>query len=132
MKATTIVLLAVLFEILNPLNPLAWAQSLSSGTLTPVSSTISTHLSHKHEDQHRKSARHHAEQKSKHRFLPADERYASLSQAEAHCPPNTVEWASLGNSSLYHNSQSRWFGRTKHGAYACKAILDQAGFRAGK
>ena len=132
MKATIIVLLAILFEIVNPLNPLAWAQSISSGTLAPVSSMVSAPPSHKHKYQHRKSSRHHAEKKNKHRFLPANERYASLSQAKAHCPPNTVEWASLGNSSLYHNSESRWFGHTKHGAYACKAILDQAGFRAGK
>lgn len=75
--------------------------------------------------------KHHTDQK-KHKNLPESEEFSTLSEAKAHCPAGAVEWASMGHSNLYHNSQSRYFGKTKHGVYACKAILDEAGFRLGR
>lgn len=108
----------------------ALAQSPTSGTMVPVAAPAASAEPSQHE--HQKHGQRHHRGKTKALTLPADERYASLSQATSHCPAGTVEWASLGGSVLYHNSQSRWFGKTKHGAYACKAALTAAGFRLGK
>lgn len=65
-------------------------------------------------------------------FLPMNERFSNLGQAKSHCPAGGVVWASMHGSPLYHDAKSRWFGRTKHGVYACKSVLDKAGFRLGK
>lgn len=70
--------------------------------------------------------------KDKASALPASEQFSSLSAATAHCASSTVEWATLGGSKVYHSSKSRYFGKTKSGAYACKAALDSAGFRPAK
>lgn len=79
----------------------------------------------KHDKKHHKDP-------ARHKILPVGEEFSTLSEADAHCPAGAVEWASMGHSNLYHNSQSRYFGKTKHGVYACKAILDEAGFRLGR
>ena len=102
----------------------------TTGTITPLPATASITMRRHHAPA--KSTAHHQRHKTKSPFLPADARFSDLSQAKAHCPAGGVEWASMGGSALYHTSQSRWFGRTKHGVYACKAVLEADGFRLGK
>ena len=112
------------------------AQPLPSGTMTPL--PANTTNSEKPWQAHKQHWHTHEKQESwkkadgKHPTLPATARFTSLSQATAHCGATQVEWATLGNSSLYHGQGSRYFGKTKHGAYACKATLAAAGFRPGE
>ncbi len=69
---------------------------------------------------------------SSHAALPASEHFSTVSAATSHCPGGTVEWTTLSHSKVYHPSSSKYFGKTKHGAYACKADLDAAGFHQSK
>ncbi len=69
---------------------------------------------------------------SRHELLPSDQQFSTESAAAAHCPNSTVEWTALTRSKAYHGSKSRYFGKTKHGAYACKSDLDAAGFHEAK
>lgn len=111
----------------------AMAQTITTGTMTPIASSPlhpAAHRSGHKPHQHVSHAKTH--HKGKAPFLPANEQFSSLSAARAQCPADEVEWATMDDSALYHNSRSRWFGRTKHGVYACKAALDAAGFRLGK
>jgi hypothetical protein len=54
--------------------------------------------------------------------------FASETAAKAHCPGDTVVWASLGKSKAYHLSGNRYYGKTKHGAYMCQKDADRSGF----
>ncbi len=67
-----------------------------------------------------------------HSALPADEQFTTQDAATTHCPGGTVEWTALGHSKSYHASTSKLYGKTKHGAYACKSDLDAAGFHQAK
>lgn len=48
--------------------------------------------------------------------------------AQAHCPRDQVVWLNT-NSGIYHEKGMWWYGRTKHGAYVCRAEADAAGDR---
>lgn len=48
---------------------------------------------------------------------------------QAHCPRDTVVWLNIP-SGVYHYKGERWYGRTKHGAYACEKEAIAAGDRA--
>ncbi len=50
------------------------------------------------------------------------------SAAQQHCPKDTVVWLNT-NSGIYHEKGMRWYGKTKHGAYVCRAEADAAGDR---
>jgi len=52
--------------------------------------------------------------------------------ATAHCPGDTVVWASLTKSHAYHLSGTPHYGKTKHGAYVCKKDADAAGLKPSK
>ncbi|MBB5373661.1 hypothetical protein [Acidocella aromatica] len=52
--------------------------------------------------------------------------------ATAHCPGDTVVWSTLSKSKSYHLSSSKLYGKTKHGAYVCKADADAAGYHQAK
>lgn len=67
-----------------------------------------------------------------HKDLPADERFSTESAASAHCPGNVVEWTTLTHAKLYHSAGSKYYAKTKHGAFACKADLDAAGYHQAK
>ena len=41
------------------------------------------------------------------------------SEAQAHCPKDVVVWLNIP-SGIYHYKVERWYGHTKHGAYACE------------
>lgn len=48
--------------------------------------------------------------------------------AQVHCPRDVVVWLNT-KSGIYHEKGMRWYGRTKHGAYVCKAEANAAGDR---
>ena len=126
----------------------AMAQTSMSGTMTPAATSqtsTSKASAKKHDKKDKKSDAkdstakttdtkdaHKKEAKDKASALPANEQFSSLSAATAHCATGTVEWATMGGSKVYHGSKSRYFGKTKQGTYACKAALDNAGFRPAK
>lgn len=64
--------------------------------------------------------------------LPANEHFSTVAAATSHCPGGTVEWSAMSHSKTYHASGSKYYGKTKHGAYACKSDLDAAGFHQSK
>lgn len=53
------------------------------------------------------------------------------SQARARCPKDVVVWLNIP-SGIYHYKGERWYGRTKHGAYACEKEAIKAGDRASE
>ena len=58
--------------------------------------------------------------------------FTTLAGATAHCPNSTVVWSTLSKSHSFHASSSRYFGKTKHGAYVCKDDALVAGFHQAK
>jgi hypothetical protein len=54
--------------------------------------------------------------------------FNSESAAQKHCPNDTVVWLNT-NSGIYHEQGMRWYGRSREGAYVCKAEADSAGDR---
>ena len=57
------------------------------------------------------------------------ERYDTESQAQQHCPKDTVVWLNLPTM-IWHYKGQRWYGRTKHGAYVCEKEAAAGGARA--
>jgi hypothetical protein len=55
--------------------------------------------------------------------------FSTESAAQAHCPKDVVVWLNIP-SGIYHYKGERWYGRTKHGAYACEKDAIKAGDRA--
>ncbi len=53
------------------------------------------------------------------------------SAAQVHCPKDVVVWLNIP-SGIYHYKGERWYGRTKHGAYACEKEAIKAGDRASE
>jgi hypothetical protein len=51
--------------------------------------------------------------------------------AQAHCPKDVVVWLNIP-SGIYHYKGERWYGRTKHGAFACEKEAIRAGDRASE
>lgn len=51
--------------------------------------------------------------------------------AQAHCPRDVVVWLNIP-SGIYHYKGERWYGRTKHGAYACEKEAIAIGDRASR
>jgi hypothetical protein len=57
--------------------------------------------------------------------------FSTESAAQAHCPKDIVVWLNIP-SGIYHDKGERWYGRTKHGAYACEKEAIKAGDRASE
>jgi hypothetical protein len=55
--------------------------------------------------------------------------FSTEGAAQAHCPRDVVVWLNVP-SGIYHYKGERWYGRTKHGAYACEKEAIAAGDRA--
>ena len=53
------------------------------------------------------------------------------SAAQARCPKDVVVWLNIP-SGIYHYKGERWYGHTKHGAYACEKEAIKAGDRASE
>ncbi len=64
--------------------------------------------------------------------LPASEKFSSVASAQAHCPGDAVVWISASHSRLFHTASSKYFGKTKHGAYVCEKSALAAGYRAAR
>ena len=91
------------------------AAQTASGTMVPVTTVSSPAKPAKHEDK-----------------LPKSEEFTTISAAAAHCPHSTVVWSSLSRAHCFHLSGSRYFGKTKHGAYVCEDDAAAAGFHQAK
>ena len=59
------------------------------------------------------------------------DQFSSEAAAKSHCPGDTVVWVNLGGSKAYHTAGTKYYGKTKHGAYMCQKEADQSGFHAG-
>lgn len=57
--------------------------------------------------------------------------YADEASAKAHCPTDTVVWSNT-TSKAYHLAGTKYYGKTKHGAYMCQKDADSSGFHAPK
>jgi hypothetical protein len=64
--------------------------------------------------------------------LPSSEKFSTAAAAAQHCPGDTVVWSSFSKSRVFHLSGSKYFGKTKHGAYVCEKDAVAAGFHASK
>jgi len=49
--------------------------------------------------------------------------FQSEAAAQQHCPKDTVVWINT-KTGVYHFRGQRWYGRTRSGAYACRAEVD--------
>lgn len=61
----------------------------------------------------------------------ATNQFSAEAAAKAHCPGDTVVWANTGGSKAYHLPGTKYYGKTKHGAYMCQKEADQGGFHVG-
>jgi hypothetical protein len=57
--------------------------------------------------------------------------YDNESAATSHCHSDKVVWINLPTG-VYHYKGETWYGRTKHGAYACEKEAVAAGDHASK
>ncbi len=57
--------------------------------------------------------------------------FSTESAAQGHCPRDVVVWLNIP-SGIYHYKGERWYGLTKHGAYACEKEAIKAGDRASE
>ncbi|WP_297490590.1 hypothetical protein [Acidocella sp.] len=64
--------------------------------------------------------------------LPKSLEFTTIAAAAAHCPAGIVVWSSLTRGHSFHTSGSRYFGKTKHGAYVCQSDALAAGFHQAK
>ena len=54
--------------------------------------------------------------------------YASASEAAKQCPSDIVVWVNTPTR-IYHYPGTRWYGRTKQGAFVCEKEAKKAGMR---
>jgi hypothetical protein len=87
---------------------LAWAPALAQ---TPVAST---------------------KQVVKPAKIPASDQFKTPAAAATHCPKDTVVWSSFSSSRVYHAAASKYYGKTKHGAYVCEKDALAFGYHASK
>lgn len=57
--------------------------------------------------------------------------FGSYTQAQDHCPRDTVVWLNP-STGIYHYRNQRWYGKTADGAFVCRNEANQAGNRAAK
>ncbi len=119
MKITQIyryLLPAVTFACALGMAPLAMAQTTPGGTMAPMTAAASMAPAPKLETGK----------------LPKADEFKTVAEANAHCPGNTVVWSTLAKSKIFHAAGSKYYGKTKHGAYVCKADALSFGFHAAK
>jgi hypothetical protein len=56
------------------------------------------------------------------------ETFNDEAQAHHHCPADTVVWLNLPTM-IWHYKGQRWYGATKHGAFACQKEAAASGAR---
>ena len=57
--------------------------------------------------------------------------FKTEAEAKAHCPSDTVVWANK-DTKVFHVTGSRYYGKTKVGAYMCQKDAVAAQFRAAR
>jgi hypothetical protein len=70
--------------------------------------------------------------KAKPAEVPASDKFKTLAAAAARCPSGTVVWSSFSSSRVYHLEASKYYGKTKHGAYMCEKDAAAFGYHASK
>jgi hypothetical protein len=65
------------------------------------------------------------------KLLPS-QKFTTVMAAQATCPADTVVWSSLTSSKAFHVSTSKYYGKTKHGAYVCEKAALAAGYHQAK
>jgi hypothetical protein len=60
--------------------------------------------------------------------LPANEKFTTVAAAQASCPADVVVWSSFTATRSFHLAKSKYFGKTKHGAFICEKVALAAGF----
>jgi hypothetical protein len=64
--------------------------------------------------------------------VPASDKFTTVAAAAEHCPSDTVVWSSFSSSHVYHLAASKYYGKTKHGAYICEKDAVAFGYHASK
>jgi hypothetical protein len=64
--------------------------------------------------------------------VPSKEKFTTIAAAQATCPADTVVWSSFTSTHSFHMSTSKYFGKTKHGAYLCEQTALAAGYHQSK
>jgi hypothetical protein len=64
--------------------------------------------------------------------VPASDKFTTVAAATAHCPADIVVWSSFSSSKVYHLESSKYYGKTKHGAYVCEKDAVAFGYHASK
>jgi hypothetical protein len=105
------------------LAPLAHAQSTTTGSSMAPSSSMSKTMK-------MSKTKKTASAKSTGGKL-AGEEFTTEAMAKAHCPTDSVVWVN-NTSHVSHASTSKYFGKTKHGSYACSKAAAAAGYKASK
>lgn len=113
--------------------PVAFAQTSTGGTMAPMpNSTMAPAAQAPAMAAPAAPAAKPAAPAMKPAELAKSSEFKTQAEATAHCPSDTVVWSTLSKSKTYHTSTSKYFGKTKHGAYVCKADVDAAGYHQAK
>jgi hypothetical protein len=64
--------------------------------------------------------------------LAANQKFTTVEAAQKSCPGDTVVWSSFTSTHSFHLSTSKYFGKTKHGAYVCEQAATAAGYHQSK
>jgi hypothetical protein len=64
--------------------------------------------------------------------VPISDKFSTVAAAAAHCPSDTVVWSSFSSSRVFHLAASKYYGKTKHGAYICEKDAVAYGYHASK
>ena len=64
--------------------------------------------------------------------LPISDKFKTVAAAAEHCPGDTVVWSSFSSSRVFHLAASKYYGKTKHGAYVCEKDAMAFGYHASK
>jgi len=64
--------------------------------------------------------------------MAVSQKFSSAAAAQASCPNDTVVWSSFTSTHSFHLSTSKYYGKTKHGAYVCQQAALAAGFHRAK
>ena len=64
--------------------------------------------------------------------LTKAEKFKTEAAAQASCPGDTVVWSTMTKSKVLHASGSKYFGKTKHGAFVCEKTAQAAGYHLAK
>jgi hypothetical protein len=64
--------------------------------------------------------------------LTSSEEFSTTGAAAQHCPGDKVTWSTLSKSKVFHLPGSKYYGKTKHGAYVCEKDALAAGYHPSK